>query len=130
MILVIKLSLYMFLPMMAIIGRRQTLQRKCIAHILHACCLALVTLALKIVNIYLFKLITFSISLFLCWPSLAETYKGLILLLKTLSHLMEFNLNFFYDPLFFALYCFFCGFLFALSFVVLLLLLFVFVLTL
>jgi hypothetical protein len=30
------------------------------------------------------------------WPSLAETCKGLILLLKTLLHLMEFNPNFTY----------------------------------
>jgi hypothetical protein len=29
------------------------------------------------------------------WPSLAETSKGLILLLKTLCHLMEFNPNFY-----------------------------------
>jgi hypothetical protein len=30
------------------------------------------------------------------WPSLAKTCKGLILLLKTLLHLMEFNPNFTY----------------------------------
>jgi hypothetical protein len=30
------------------------------------------------------------------WPSLAETCKGLIILLKTLSHLMEFNPHFTY----------------------------------
>jgi hypothetical protein len=30
------------------------------------------------------------------WPSLAETCKGLILLLKPLLHLVEFNPNFIY----------------------------------
>jgi hypothetical protein len=49
MFLVIKFSLYMFRPMMAIIGRRLTLPRKCFTGIT-LCCLVWVTLVDNIVK--------------------------------------------------------------------------------
>jgi hypothetical protein len=63
MFFVVKLSLYMLRPMMAIIRGDQHLK---------------------------------GLVAFRWWPLLAKTCKGLILLLKTLLHLMEFNPNFSY----------------------------------